>query len=346
MKKLAYIVFILGMVYISAMYQVPSLMAAAIGLGFLMIFLWIGGFIAGRKLVITPASKICTVYQGQPLICSFNIKNPGRFFLGPARIRVWMGRREKDHNIMALFDLTSEDPQNAALRMDPPFCGPMCFHAVEIKLWDPLKLSCVKKKIDFVWEAGILPPVQFLPEAAAKAVAAASGISQAGRSPLDDAGSGNEIRQIREYRDGDLLRHIHWNQTARTDLLWVKEYEEDGFPAIRLFLDRPLSPRSKQDDGQQADAFYRILSAFLYSLLEERISVTVFWKDMHNKNTFSFLAERKEQVPVFLLKLYASDLDSIQYSNALKLTWDLKLYHGDQLIHEFSLDGLKKTSGR
>ena len=90
MKKLAYIVFILGMVYISAMYQVPSLMAAAIGLGFLMIFLWIGGFIAGRKLVITPASKICTVYQGQPLICSFNIKNPGRFFLGPARIRVWM----------------------------------------------------------------------------------------------------------------------------------------------------------------------------------------------------------------------------------------------------------------
>lgn len=29
----------------------------------------------------------------------------------------------------------------------------------------------------------------------------------------------DEIRRIREYRPGDLQRHIHWNQTARSGQL-------------------------------------------------------------------------------------------------------------------------------
>ena len=45
-----------------------------------------------------------------------------------------------------------------------------------------------------------------------------------------------DIRQIREYRDGDSIRHIHWNQTARSDQLWVKEYEEEINGPVRLFL--------------------------------------------------------------------------------------------------------------
>lgn len=46
-----------------------------------------------------------------------------------------------------------------------------------------------------------------------------------------------EVRQIREYRDGDSVRHIHWNQTARRDSLWVKEYEEETKGRAVLFLD-------------------------------------------------------------------------------------------------------------
>ena len=38
----------------------------------------------------------------------------------------------------------------------------------------------------------------------------------------------SEIRLVREYRDGDLTRHIHRNYSAKTEKLWVKEYNKEN----------------------------------------------------------------------------------------------------------------------
>lgn len=83
-----------------------------------------------------------------------------------------------------------------------------------------------------------------------------------------------EIRQIREYRDGDLIRHIHWKQTARSGNLWVKEYEEEEEGQIRLFLDRR---GWEEKTAGQKDAFYILLSALLQGCLKEGRRVLVCW---------------------------------------------------------------------
>ena len=64
--------------------------------------------------------------------------------------------------------------------------------------------------------------------------------------------SDQEIRQIREYRPGDARRFIHWNQSARTGDLWIKEYERQEEPCAVLLLDSGASGPPQGADAWDA----------------------------------------------------------------------------------------------
>lgn len=53
-------------------------------------------------------------------------------------------------------------------------------------------------------------------------------------------GDGLDFRDLREYQEGDDIRHIDWNVTARTDSLHVRQYVEDRDVTAWFLLD--LSP--------------------------------------------------------------------------------------------------------
>ena len=42
---------------------------------------------------------------------------------------------------------------------------------------------------------------------------------------------------LREFRDGDELRHVHWKASARRNDLVVKEFEGDAAPGVEVLLD-------------------------------------------------------------------------------------------------------------
>jgi len=54
------------------------------------------------------------------------------------------------------------------------------------------------------------------------------------------AGDSNEFSSTREYRQGDRLKDIHWTSSAKAGKLIVKEYVEEYFVRIGLFLDTEL----------------------------------------------------------------------------------------------------------
>ncbi len=54
-------------------------------------------------------------------------------------------------------------------------------------------------------------------------------------------GDGGEFMGLREYREGDSLRKIHWKAWARTGQAIVKEFEEQRFPRYGLVLDTNLN---------------------------------------------------------------------------------------------------------
>ncbi len=54
---------------------------------------------------------------------------------------------------------------------------------------------------------------------------------------VKDGNGEREWKDIREYREGDLLRDIHWKLTSRRDQVIVREFEETGSAAIWVFLE-------------------------------------------------------------------------------------------------------------
>jgi len=60
-------------------------------------------------------------------------------------------------------------------------------------------------------------------------------VPQPARDGLDTAG-------VREFRDGDSLRHVHWRSTARRGVLVVREFERSVQQPVGLLLDTRPSP--------------------------------------------------------------------------------------------------------
>ncbi len=54
------------------------------------------------------------------------------------------------------------------------------------------------------------------------------------------------VRGVREFKNGDSLRHIHWASTARVGKLLVREFESEVLPVFDLFLDLTANWRDQE----------------------------------------------------------------------------------------------------
>ncbi len=90
-------------------------------------------------------------------------------------------------------------------------------------------------------------------------------------------GGFSEIHELREYRPGDSLRHIHWKLTAKTDRPVVREPQEYCLGAMALSLNLPTDPT---DFDQVLDNTLWI-SAWL---IERGFEHQVFWFSGNHPN--------------------------------------------------------------
>ncbi len=70
------------------------------------------------------------------------------------------------------------------------------------------------------------------------------GRAEAEASPVPRPGrDGSEVAGVRDFRDGDALRHVHWRSTARRGVLVVREFEREIHQPVALLLDTRSSDR-------------------------------------------------------------------------------------------------------
>jgi uncharacterized repeat protein (TIGR01451 family) len=93
----------------------------------------------------------------------------------------------------------------------------------------------------------------------------------AGRLATDDSGDGLEFYAVREYRPGDSLRRIDWNQYASSRELTTLQFRTQRSTSIVLFLDlrQEAYVRTDQSENHAVDRSIEAASRLLVTLLEE-----------------------------------------------------------------------------
>ena len=83
------------------------------------------------------------------------------------------------------------------------------------------------------------------------------------------------FKQLREYRDGDSIRHIYWKKYASIGKPVLKEYELSKRAGTRIYFDTRKNRRTYINDLEQEDVSVEILVALVKHLLDGGVYTTV-----------------------------------------------------------------------
>ncbi len=117
-----------------------------------------------------------------------------------------------------------------------------------------LPLGFFLKSKELIWEQQVLVYPRLLPNAPQ---ATRRGGGRRSPDALDSRGREGEVTQLRDYREGDELRAMHWKQTARQRRLVVVERQRATETPVFFVLDPRLENPS---DPRQTDRFERLVS--------------------------------------------------------------------------------------
>ncbi len=97
-------------------------------------------------------------------------------------------------------------------------------------------------------------------------------------------GFSNEFDSHRDYQTGDDLKHINWNLWAKTDKLFIKQYESDTNLNLYIFLDQSASMLTQSSNGSKWAYAARAVAALSYLAMKNRDATGVFLleKEMTN----------------------------------------------------------------
>lgn len=185
-------------------------------------------------------------------------------------------------------------------------CGVWRVQIYKVYVFDYLSIFSAAKNIQEEMKFVVLPragKLQMQPISTASTTALLREYSD--RSDIRYVGNdNNEIRQVREYRTGDAMRHIHWNQSARTGKLWYKEFEREEEDSCEILLDMTI-PQKWQ--SEQRDGFYEVLSAVLSELLRSGYRVIISWYDEKTAGFVGAAVEDNADYHSMMRKLYQSE---------------------------------------
>ena len=89
------------------------------------------------------------------------------------------------------------------------------------------------------------------------------------------------FQQLREYREGDSVRHIYWKKYASTGRPILKEYERTKKSGVRIYFDTRRHRWRGVNPLEQEDVSVETLVALVRYLLENRVHTSIIapgWK--------------------------------------------------------------------
>ncbi len=90
-------------------------------------------------------------------------------------------------------------------------------------------------------------------------------------SSAQDTGDGGNFVQLREYRDGESVRHIFWRKFASTGKPFLREYEHERKNGVVVYLDTTPASKETVDPREQQDTSIEIFLSIVKYLVDHGI---------------------------------------------------------------------------
>ena len=184
-----------------------------------------------------------------------------------------------------------------------PYCGLIKVELKKYRVYDPLTLFSSAKKINETADILVFP-VEKRMNLVMPSVGSNDDIPKTETRTPKPGDDHSEVHLIREYRPGDLTKHIHHNYSARTDSIWVKEFTKDNDLIFDLYLDTADSDSLMTDDW---DAFYEVVFSVLTALVRRNIAVNAHYFDRKKGGVCKFEVSSDALCAELLAKLYLAD---------------------------------------
>ncbi len=133
-----------------------------------------------------------------------------------------------------LLDLPPGRSVEVSLSATPSRRGVLRFERCRLLRPDPLGLVNASTAVDLPGELVVLPRCYPMPPLT---LPGARRLQRGGVALSHDVGDSQEFIQLRDYRPGDPLRHIHWPSFAKAGKPVVKEFQDEYFTRYALVLD-------------------------------------------------------------------------------------------------------------
>ena len=341
MEKIVFMLLIVITWYVGGMYHVPAflLLAAAEILVFILMFLT--ALYLKAKVGVQFPKSLEEIRKNEQKGSSLCLVNKGSI---PAS-RVWVqmrysyDRERRKKKLQYKGYVGKKEKQEFSYFIEAPHCGIIKTEIRKVEIADYFGLFRKKKKENLSQEIAVFPPERYMKICFAEQTWD-DGERSAQGAAVPFSHSQNDHYQIREYVQGDQKRRIHWNLSARTETLLVKEYPPESGKWEELFVDLE---KPQSDSEQKKDAFYELLYACLLGLFRAADGVCVKWYEETGK-VCRVQIMGEADVREVLLQLFRTEGEWIKgtqteadkESGGFCLNRDLGLYHKGKLAVQFT----------
>ncbi len=210
------------------------------------------------------------------------------------------GRREKFR--LNLFSETKGELVFANQIMGDS-SGSYHFQKAVLKLYEPLKLLPMRKRIELHEQLDVMPPIYDTGVELSERIRHFQGESDV----YDTSHSGDdasEMFRIREFRPGDKLKDIHWKLSAKEEEWMVRENSAPLSCAVVLFADFAGNRKIRRN----RDAMLSVISGISFALIQEGCPHYVVWYKEKEKAIGRVRVDDEETLSLLLLSLLEEEM--------------------------------------
>ncbi len=107
----------------------------------------------------------------------------------------------------------------------------------------------------------------------------------------------SRISSIRDYRDGDSVKSIHWKLSAKLDHMMVKEYENRGDAHVAIFIDNYQKHFLKDLDRRLEDKVVEVALSIINYYLNQNIPIK--FETQYQEDIIQIQGEQKSHIKPF-----------------------------------------------